>query len=264
MSKHPITIDDLFNIKLVSDPQLSPDGKTIAFVLTTPDLPGDKYTTHIWLVPSNGSAPARQFTFGDGKDRSPRWSPDGKSIAFVSDRDKEKKDQLYLIAIAGGEAKRLTDTALKPSAPVWSPDGKLIVYTSKVITKETKKANDQRDDSDVRAYTRLNYKSNDEGLWDYGWRQIFALSHGEMAEGKSRQLTRGAYNHGAPAWSPDSKTIVFAANRSAKADEQPWNDLWSVTQQSRRRAQTLDASQRSRRCAKFFAGWQADCVRRTR
>jgi dipeptidyl aminopeptidase/acylaminoacyl peptidase len=228
MTRRPITIDDLFNIKLVSDPQLAPDGKTIAFTLTTPDLQGDKYASHIWLVPSDGSAPARQFTFGEGKDRAPRWSPDGKSIAFTSDRDKEKKDQLYLISLAGGEAIRLTDDANKPSAPVWSPDGTMIAYTSKAVTKETKKANDQRDDSDVKSYTRLNYKSNDEGFWDYGWRQIFTLSLQGEGRGEGRQLTRGAYNHGAPAWSPDSKTIVFAANRSSKADEQLWNDLWSV------------------------------------
>ncbi|MBI5029822.1 MAG: S9 family peptidase [Chloroflexi bacterium] len=225
MSKHPIAIDDLFKIKLVSDAQISPDGKTVAFVLTTPDLEGDKYSAHIWLVPSDGSTPARQFTFGEGKDRSPRWSPDGKWIAFASDRDKEKKDQLYRISIDGGEALRLTDDANKPSAPVWSPDGTMIAFTSKVITKETKHANEQRDDSDAKSYTRLNYKSNDEGFWDYGWRQICVL---QIADGISQQLTRGMYNHGSPAWSPDSKTLVFAANRSAKADEQPWNDLWSV------------------------------------
>jgi len=97
MPKHLIAIDDLFQIKLVSDPQISPDGKTIAFVQTTPDLESDKYHSHIWLVPADGSAPPRQFTFGESKDRAPRWSPDGKFIAFVSDRDKEKKDQLHLI-----------------------------------------------------------------------------------------------------------------------------------------------------------------------
>lgn len=225
MPKHPITIDDLFNIKLVSDAQISPDGKTVAFVLTTPDLEGDKYSAHIWLGPSDGSAPARQFTFGEGKDRSPRWSPDGKWIAFASDRDKEKKDQLYRISINGGEAIRLTDDANKPSAPAWSPDGTMIAYTSKVVTKESKKTNDQRDDSDAKSYTRLNYKSNDEGFWDYGWRQVCVW---RIADGKSQQLTRGMYNHGAPAWSPDSKTLVFAANRSPKADVQLWNDLWSV------------------------------------
>ncbi len=228
MSKRPITIDDLFQIKLVSDPQISPDGKMVAFTLTTPNLESDKYSAHIWLVPSDGSAPARQFTFGEGKDRSPRWSPDGKQIAFASDRGKEKQDQLYRISINGGEATRLTDNANRPSAPVWSPDGTMIAYTSKIVTPETKQANDQHDESDAKSYTRLNYKSNDEGFWDYSWRQICMLSlEGEHA-GQSWQLTRGAFNHGSPAWSPDSKTIVLAANRSAHADEQNWNDLWSV------------------------------------
>ncbi len=225
MSKHPITIDHLFELQLVSDPQISPDGKTIAFVLTTPDLAGNQYGAHIWLVPSNGAAPARQFTFGDSKDRAPRWSPDGKWLAFASDRDKEKKDQLYVIALAGGEAHRLTDDALRPSAPVWSPDGTQIAYTAKVITQESRAANNVRAESDVKAYTRLNYKSNDEGFWDYAWRHIFIVP---IAGGKARQLTRGDYNHGAPAWSPDSRTLVFAANRTAHADAQNRNDLWAV------------------------------------
>ena len=226
MTKKPITIDNLFDIQLVNDAQISPDGKTIAFTQTTLDLQGDKYTTHIWLAPSDGSAPARQFTFGDCRDRAPRWSPDGKSIAFGSDRDKEKKDQLYLISISGGEARRLTDDANKPSTPVWSPDGTMIAYTIKEITKETKQANDVRDESDVKSYSRLNYKSNDEGFWDYSWRQISVVN---VADGKSKQLTHGEYNHGSPIWSPDSKTLVFAANRNANADAKPnVNDLWSV------------------------------------
>jgi dipeptidyl aminopeptidase/acylaminoacyl peptidase len=230
MAKHPITIDDLFKIKLASDPQISPDGQLVAVVLTTPDLACDKYRSQIWLVPTDGSTPARQFTFGESRDRSPRWAPDGKSIAFVSDRDKEKKDQLYLISIAGGEARRLTENALKPSAPIWSPDGTKIAYTSKVIAPETKKANNLRDGSDVKSYTRLNYKSNDEGLWDYSWRQVFCLTlpQGDAPSAKI-QLTRGMYNHTSPTWSPDSRTIVFSANRSANADAQNnVSDLWAI------------------------------------
>ncbi len=192
---------------------------------TTPDFEGDKYRSHIWLVPADGSVAPRQFTFGEIKDRAPRWSPDGKFVAFVSDRNKEKKDQLYLISITGGEAQRLTDDAMNPSAPLRSLDGNMLAYTSKIVTKESKAANDARDDSDVKVYTRLNYKSNDEGLWDYSWRQICVL---QIAHGKARQLTRGNYNHTSPAWSPDSKTIVFAANRTTKADAKNINDLWSV------------------------------------
>ncbi len=233
MSKRTITIDDLFKIKLLSDPQVSPDGKTIAFVQTTGDIESDKYLSQLWLIPSDGSAPARQFTFGEGKDRAPRWSPDGKWLAFISDRDKDKKDQVYLIALTGGEAHRLTDGEGKPSPAVWSPDGTMIAYTAKTVTRESKSANDAREDSDVKSYTRLNYKSDDEGLWDYGWRHVFVTSlprfAGEGQGGGPRQLTRGNFNHGSPVWSPNSRTIVFAANRTAKADEKNINDLWSVS-----------------------------------
>ncbi len=238
MPKRPIRVDDLFDINLLSDPQISPDGKTIAFVQTTPDYDNDKYHSHIWLVPADGSTPPKQFTFGDGKDRAPRWSPDGKWIAFLSDRHAEKKEALYLISISGGEAIRLTEDAVKPSAAVWSPDGTMIAYTAKVVTKEAKAANGVRDESDVKSYTRLNYKFDGEGFWDYGWRQVFVVqaptlippprSGGGTKRG-GRQLTRGNFNHSDPAWSPDSKTIVFSANRTASADQTNITDLWMVS-----------------------------------
>ncbi len=231
MPKRPITIDDLFKIKLLGDPQIAPDGKTIAFVQTTTDFEKDKYVSHIWLAPSDASAPPTQFTFGAGKDRAPRWSPDGKRIAFLSNRDDEKSEQLYLISLDGGEAIRLTTDANKPSPALWSPDGMLIAYTAKVIAKEAKAENGKREDSDVAAYTRLLYKSDSEGLWDYGWRQIFVVLTAEEAGGReqgAKQLTRGNFHHVEPAWSPDSKTIAFAANRSLRADETNITDLWTV------------------------------------
>ncbi|MBI5653029.1 MAG: PD40 domain-containing protein, partial [Chloroflexi bacterium] len=225
MAKRSITVDDLFNLKLIFDPQISPGGKTIAFVLTTPDLDGDKYHSHIWLVPADGSAPAQQFTFGEGKDRAPRWSPDGKQIAFNSDRDKDRGDQLFLIARAGGEARRLTDDAKKPGAATWSPNGKQIAYSAKMITRAVEHANGAREKSDVKSYTRLNYKADGNGFWDYGWQQVFAIS---PDGGNEKQLTRGNYNHVEPTWSPDSRTIVFVANRSANADLTRVTDLWGV------------------------------------
>ncbi len=242
MPKRPITIDDLFKIKLLGDPQISPDGKAIAFVQSALDLENDQYHSHIWLVPSDGSAPPTQFTFGAGKDRAPRWSPDGKWIAFLSNRDDEKNEQLYLISLDGGEAIRLTTDAVKPSPALWSPDGTLIAFSAKVITKETKIENGKREDSDVLAYTRLNYKADGNGFWDYGWQQVCltsphpltsapVVSTGAGAGGRGqgvRQLTRGNFNHSEPCWSPDSKTIVFAANRTSRADETNITDLWSV------------------------------------
>ncbi len=249
MPKRPIAIDDLFKIKLLDDPRISPDGKTIALVLTEPDLDNDKYYSHLWLVPSDGAEPPQQFTFGAGKDHAPRWSPDGKWIAFLSNREDEKKEQLYLISLSGGEAIQLTNGDSKPSPALWSPDGTMIAYTARVVTKQAKRANGARDDSDVKAYTRMNYKFDGLGFWDYGWRQIFVIpspfqvedprssetlsvangkAEGRDGKGESQQLTRGNFNHLEPCWSPDSKTIVFAANRTSRADETNVTDLWSI------------------------------------
>jgi dipeptidyl aminopeptidase/acylaminoacyl peptidase len=253
MPKRPVRTDDIFRFKLLSDPQISPDGKLIAFVQTETDLDKNTTRSHIWLVPSDGSAPPRRFTGGDAKDRAPRWSPDSRQLAFISNR--AKQDQLYLIALDGGEARSLTTGEGKPSAAVWSPDGTMIAYTAKVISDAVRHANGARVDSDVRSYTRLNYRSDADGYWDYGWRQVFALAvdceddgvletgvvanaptgHRERRDARQNtrpdgpmQLTRGNYNYADPAWSPDGKTLLCSANRTANADLSNVSDIWAM------------------------------------
>src|SRR5688500_2447047 len=101
--------EDVYELVQASDPRVSPDGSTCAFVVTTMDREDNAYKTAIWLVPTDGSAPARRFTYGDRRDGSPRWSPDGTQLAFTSNRDTEKAAQLYVIPVEGGEAVKLTD-----------------------------------------------------------------------------------------------------------------------------------------------------------
>jgi dipeptidyl aminopeptidase/acylaminoacyl peptidase len=223
MPRRPARIEDVFRFKLLSDPQLSPDGKTIAFVQAITDLDKNTSRSKIWLVPSDGSAPPRRFTAGEAKDRAPRWSPDGKHLTFISNRDKQ--DQLYLVALDGGEARPLTSGDGKPSAAVWSPDGTLLAYTARVITDRSREANGARKDSDVRSYTRLTFRSDADGFWDYGWRQVFVL-RSDCEPGAPVQMTRGDYNHADPAWSPDGKMLAFSANRSANADLSNLSDIW--------------------------------------
>ena len=98
-SKRRITAEDLYRMELISDPQISPDGRSIIFAVQRVDAKTEKKYTNLWLVPAVGRGAARQFTYGNQTDRQPRWSPDGRFIAFLSNRKEAKQFQLYLIPI---------------------------------------------------------------------------------------------------------------------------------------------------------------------
>src|SRR5262245_58609168 len=122
---------DILRVRWISDPQISPDGRQVAFVVTVLSEEKDEYRSQIWMVDTAGGAP-RRFTGGPKRDTEPRWSPDGRRLAFVSERDTKKKGQLYVMAADGGEAICLTDMKRGVSAPAWSPDGGRLAFVSKV------------------------------------------------------------------------------------------------------------------------------------
>jgi dipeptidyl aminopeptidase/acylaminoacyl peptidase len=135
--KRRLVIEDFFALKFVSDVQIAPDGERIAYVLSVVDKEADDYRSAIWLAAAaggggagsaRGGAPLR-FTAGLKKDASPRWSPDGQTLAFLSDR--AGKNQVFLIAVDGGESRQLTNAANGAANPVWSPDGKFIAFTTR-------------------------------------------------------------------------------------------------------------------------------------
>src|SRR5215467_9406801 len=135
--KRPMTVDDLFRCKRVSDPQISPDGKHVVYVLTTiHDVSSNKVSSNLWIVPTSGGKP-KQLTSTPKKDRHPRWSPDGKSILFESNRSGEL--QLWIINVGGGEATQLTTIATEASNALWSRDGKQIAFVSAVYPEYSEK-----------------------------------------------------------------------------------------------------------------------------
>src|SRR5713226_3183669 len=127
-AKHPIAFDDMIKLHRIAEPKVSPNGKWVAYTVTTPDMETNRGVSNIWVVATTGGA-AMQVT-QSGHDSSPAWSPDGKTLAFLSSRD--GNSQVYLLSMEGGEAKKLTTLSTGADLFQWSPDGKTIAFTSAV------------------------------------------------------------------------------------------------------------------------------------
>jgi dipeptidyl aminopeptidase/acylaminoacyl peptidase len=217
------TIDDLLKIRRVSDPQISPDGRWIAYTIADTDKAANKRTTQIYLIPTDGGEP-RRLTNEPQSSHSPRWSPDGKRLAFVSARDGES--QIWATELAEGASgtlKKISKISTGADAPIWSPDGKWIAFTSEVYPEcATDDCNKQQ--AEKAAASKVKAKLADRLLYRHWntWKEarrthIFVVS---TENGQTRDLTPGNYD--APpfslggqtdyAFSPDSKELAFARN----------------------------------------------------
>src|ERR1700730_15452669 len=129
--------DDIGRLTEVSDPRVSPDGRVVAVVVTTIDLDANEYRKRIWAVAVDGSSPARPLTSGEHRDTTPRWSPDGGRLAFVSHREGEGKgSQLWLLPASGGEPELVAGHPEDIEAVGWSPDGTRLAFNARVRDEE--------------------------------------------------------------------------------------------------------------------------------
>ncbi|HEY0384614.1 MAG TPA: hypothetical protein VGC64_01320, partial [Pyrinomonadaceae bacterium] len=214
------TINDLLKVRRVGDPQLSPDGRWVAYVITDMDKTANRGTTQIYLLAIEGGEP-RQLTKGEESSDSPRWSPDGKRLAFISSQD--GGSQIWTLDIASGETKKITSISTEAGDPVWSPDGRNLAFVSDIFPECTtddcnRERNQKMKDSKVKAKIadRLLYRH--WKTWKEGRRtHVFVVS---ADGGAARDMTPGDYDAppfslGGPpdyAFSPDSKELAFARN----------------------------------------------------
>jgi dipeptidyl aminopeptidase/acylaminoacyl peptidase len=207
--------EDVYELTGAAEPRLSPDGGTVAFVVWRIDREEQDYRSAIWLTSADGSTPPRQFTSGERRDSSPRWSPDGSQLAFTSSRGEAKTSQLYVIPAAGGEARKLTDLKEDPSELAWSPDGSRIAFCARVRDEAYEEEDDRK--RRPRRFTRLNYKLDNVG-WTGDRRQHLFVVPADGSE-EPKQLTDGDFEHSSPAWSPDGSRLAFVSARS---------DFWDI------------------------------------
>ena len=228
MDKPPLTADDLYKLEFLSDPQISPDGRWVAFVRQRAERAKNAYRRAIWLLSTAGNT-LKQFTAGTHRDSCPRWSPDGRQLAFISDRA-DDKPQLYLIPVDGGEARQLTHMSNGVEAPAWSPDGKHIAFLSAVDAEERAREDageeppddpDERElwekrreqeraaKQDPRSITRFPYRAGTSYLEDR-YPHIYIV---DVEGGKPHRITDGDRVYGPPEWTSDGTAIVATVNR---------------------------------------------------
>ncbi len=219
--KRYVQPDDIDRIHLLNDPQVSPDGRRVAYTVTTPSIADNRYRAAIWLIDVDGTH-QRRLTSGQHRDGSPRWSPDGTAIAFTSDRtdsNDERKGQVWLIEADGGEPRRISALDKGIESFAWSPDGRSLLAVSKVREYPA------HPNPNVRHVRTVRYRFDGEGYLDDHYRQIFVI---DVATGAARQLTSGPFEHNGAAWSPNGHEIAFTSNREPGWEFSNVRDIYRV------------------------------------
>jgi dipeptidyl aminopeptidase/acylaminoacyl peptidase len=218
---------DLALLRTPSAPSLSPDGRLVVVAVGRIDLEANAYRGDLWVTPTDGSAPPRRFTTGklDGR---PRFSPDGRWIAFLRAGD-EDKPQLHVMPADGGEPRRVCEHPLGAEAFAWSPDSTRIAYVARV--PEPGRYGTDKDvpaeKEPPRRITTFQYRLDNLGFTNDRRPHLFVVD--ARAEGAEPvQLTRGDYDHGDPAWSPDGNTVAFVSARHESRDEDAASDVFVV------------------------------------
>jgi dipeptidyl aminopeptidase/acylaminoacyl peptidase len=230
-AKRAITLDDLFKIRSVGDPQRSPDGKWVAYTVGSTDVEKDKRDTDLWMASWDGTQQVRLTFSPDGESR-PRWSPDGRFLAFLASRgtEEEKKlgSQVWLLDRTGGEAQKLTDLKGGVGEYAWSPDGKRLVIVSSdqdPADEPEKMEGWKRKTKPPIVIDRYHFKQDRSGYLKRLYSHLWLF---DVANRKAEPLTTGSFEDTSPAWSPDGTRIAFVSERGPDPDRTEDSNVFVV------------------------------------
>lgn len=244
----PLKPEDVHRIKTLKDPQVSPDGAWVAYTVMSHDTKEDRQDTDVWMVPRAGGEALRLTASPKGESR-PRWSPDGRWLAFLSGREGDES-QVWLLDRRGGEGVKVTDFKGGVSDLAWSPDGKRLAL---IVTDPEPKGDEDEDETEAEegdetvepkpkqdeaeaeeenedrpkpiVIRRLQFKQDGDGYLNEQRSRLWIF---DLESRKGFQVTSGPYDDGQPVWSPDGRTIAFASNRSENPDANDNSDIFLV------------------------------------
>ncbi|MDQ3871636.1 MAG: hypothetical protein M3301_08495, partial [Chloroflexota bacterium] len=243
--------DDLYALRVPTDVRISPDGSRVVFAVRAVGPRKDAYRSALWLAPADGSSAARQLTLGAKTDGNPRWSPDGRTLAFLSDRGaileaggagekagpaeltRDGTVQVWLLPTDGGEARQVTRLPRDVTDLAWSPDGKSLCLASSSVTTEPRprRRPDEPPEPDIHLIDRLNYQLNGIGFVYDRPGNLWLL---DVATEETVRLTRGQANDESPVWDPHGGRVAFVSNRHQDADLSWRTDIYLLDLEERR------------------------------
>lgn len=233
VEKRTLKPEDLYQLKSVADPQLATNGNDCVYVETMMLEKENKYASNLFYINVEKKSEPVQWTFGTHRNYSPRWSPDGKQLAFVSDRN--GKGQIFVMNKEGGEARQVTNCPNGATNPVWSPDGTKIAFNTTLKKDESlsqKSKDEEKKEKELvpLEVNKMMYKSDAAGFWDGAYQQV-AVVH--LYTEEAELLTSGEHHYQLQSWSPNGKEIALTANLSEDKDFSFINDVYLLNTESK-------------------------------